>query len=157
MGHVQKYLRSTYLHTNQQGRRNVFSRGRGSGGFFQVVVKNMFPVRSTVVKFHFTISKLREAHFSTKKVIGKYQTSKSSGAGPSCNPFRRPCKRGKYYWQIRQPTLVLPQKLGLCNRIQKFRFRLRLHHLNIFSSGSSCHHSKLFGLGMHAWPNMRMA
>jgi len=33
----------------------------------------------TVMKLHFTNSKLRDKHFSTKKLMGKYQMSKPSG------------------------------------------------------------------------------
>jgi len=33
----------------------------------------------TVVKFHFTNLKPRDKHFSTKKLIGKYQIPKSRG------------------------------------------------------------------------------
>jgi len=48
----------------------IFSSWANSG-FFQG--------RPTLVKFHFTNLKLREKHFSTKILIGKYQTSKSRG------------------------------------------------------------------------------
>jgi len=34
---------------------------------------------STLVKLHFTNSKLRDKNFSTKKLMGKYQISKSTG------------------------------------------------------------------------------
>ena len=45
----------------------------GSSGFFQVMAKIIFPWGETVVKFHFTNSKLKEKHFSTKTFIRKYQ------------------------------------------------------------------------------------
>jgi len=36
-----------------------------------------------MVKFHFTNSKLREKHFSTKQLMGKYQVLNSYGQGQS--------------------------------------------------------------------------
>jgi len=36
-----------------------------------------------VIKLHFTNSNLREKHFATKKLIGKYQISKSSLLPPT--------------------------------------------------------------------------
>ena len=41
----------------------------------------------TVVKFHYTISKVGDKHFSTKKLIGKYQILKSRGACCHVFPF----------------------------------------------------------------------
>jgi len=42
------------------------------------------------MKFHFTKSKPREKHFSTKKLIGKYQIAKTMPA------FRRPCLQHQF-------------------------------------------------------------
>jgi len=63
----------------------IFSKGNNSG-FFQVVVENIFPAEATVVNFHFTKSKLGEKHFSSKKLIGKYQILKSRRSRPLARP-----------------------------------------------------------------------
>jgi len=47
----------------------------GSEGFF--------PSEPTVMKFHFTNSKLREKHFATTKARGKYQILNQGGKSPS--------------------------------------------------------------------------
>jgi len=51
--------------------------------------KSFFQGGAIMVEFHFTNSKLREKHFSIKRLIGKYRISKSRRA--HCPPFRRPC------------------------------------------------------------------
>jgi len=81
---VQKRLRSPDLHINDHGHWNDFFQGGqgGNGTFFQVVTKNIFPRGATAVKFHFTNSKLGEKHFSTEKLMGKYQISKAHPAPP---------------------------------------------------------------------------
>ena len=56
MGHVQKSLRSPNLHRKEHGCRKVFFPGLGNSG-----------------EIHFTNWKLRDEHFSTKKLIRKYQ------------------------------------------------------------------------------------
>ena len=62
-----------------------------NGEFPQRVTKMIFPRGPTVVKFNFTNSKLTLKHFSTNKLIGKYQTLKSRWDNPSlCTRFRRP-------------------------------------------------------------------
>jgi len=45
----------------------------------------------TVMTFHFAKSKLREKQFSTKKLIGKYQITKSRGVKVTLPSFRLPC------------------------------------------------------------------
>ena len=69
------------------------SRSWVSEGFFLWRVNGgFFPGGGqTAVKFHFTNSKLRENYFSTKKLTGKYQISKSRGSKALfAPPFRRP-------------------------------------------------------------------
>jgi len=46
--------------------------------------------KPTEVKFYFTNSKLREKHFSTKKLTGKYQISKFRVQGLPTPSLRRP-------------------------------------------------------------------
>jgi len=61
--------RQFLLHTNDSRTRvnnNVFITLPAHSEFFQVVAKIIFPSGATVMKFHFTDSKLREKHFSTK-------------------------------------------------------------------------------------------
>ena len=53
-------------------------------------VGRIFSRGGTVVKSHFGNSNVREKHFSNKKLIGKYQISKSKGSVPPSNPFRSP-------------------------------------------------------------------
>jgi len=48
--------------------------------------KDFFQGGPTVVKFHFTKSKLTEKHFFTEILIGKYQTSKSRRPRPLPTP-----------------------------------------------------------------------
>jgi len=74
-----KNLRSPHLHTKEHGRRKDFSR-EGNSGFCQVVGNRIFSRSGpTVVKLTFTNLKLTDKHFSTKKLTGKYQISKSRG------------------------------------------------------------------------------
>jgi len=51
------------------------------------------PGGATLVKFHFTNSKLAEKHFSTKRLRGKYRISKFRGGPrlPLAPLFRCPC------------------------------------------------------------------
>jgi len=67
----------------------IFSRGVYSG-FFQMVTKIFFQGWPTVMKFHFTNSKLREELLSTKTLKGKYQISKSREDWPPCHPLPTP-------------------------------------------------------------------
>ena len=53
-------------------------------------LKAFFQGWATVMKFHFTNSKIREKIFSTENLIWKYQISKSRGVKAPCSPFRRP-------------------------------------------------------------------
>jgi len=67
----------------------IFSRGVYSG-FFQMVTKIFFQGWPTVMKFHFTNSKLREKLLSTKTLKGKYQISISREDWPPCHPLPTP-------------------------------------------------------------------
>jgi len=58
--------------TCQHGRQMEFSRGWGNNEFFQGVVEKFFLGGTTVVKFDFINSKLKEKHFLTKNLMKKY-------------------------------------------------------------------------------------
>jgi len=61
--------------------------------FYPEVAKKYFPEvgqGTTVAKFRFSNSKLREKHFSTKPLIRKYQVSKPRVAMAPCNPIATP-------------------------------------------------------------------
>jgi len=75
----------------------IFSRG-GNSELFQVVTKTHFSTgESTMVKFLFTNSKLREKHFSTTTLIGNYQMLKSRGRGLPCYPLAMAMAVGHKY------------------------------------------------------------
>ena len=63
----------------------------GNLGLAKMVVGIIFSNGgSTVMKFHFANTKLREQLSSTKNLIGKYQILKPSGERPPATPFRVP-------------------------------------------------------------------
>jgi len=72
-------------YSGEHGRRKDFSRGEVLD--FSRGNQNIFPVVPTMVKFHFTNSKLREQPCFAKNLIGKHQISKSRGPSPPCTSF----------------------------------------------------------------------
>jgi len=72
-----------------------------------VVTKIIFSVGPTAVKFRFTNSKLKENHFSTETLTGKYKTSKSREDSMTTLHLPSDTHENKeIYVHIRQPTVV---------------------------------------------------
>jgi len=91
--------------SHHHGRRNDFFQGGATVDFSKGGEKDGFQWGSTVVKFHFSSSKLRGQLFSTKNLITKYQISDSMGGGQgsSCYPVPHACSPSVFYVAYASP------------------------------------------------------
>jgi len=72
---MSKNLKSPGLHTKDHGRRKYFFQGRKIVTFSRWWPNAFSRGGPAVVKFQYTNSKVKEKHFSTKKLLGKYEIS----------------------------------------------------------------------------------
>jgi len=66
------------IESHNRGRRKDFFQG-GNSAFFQALQKDFSRVEPKEVKFHFTLSKLREQPFFQKNITGKCHILRSRG------------------------------------------------------------------------------